>query len=85
MSIDDARVTKKHNGDYLVSISHGRYPVGHNERDNLWWAFSRACDGRRLDRADDPLSCSSDACSGWGTAEELVAVLLTFDGQAAPA
>ena len=71
--------------DFHVTISHGMYLVEHDDRDGLWWAFNEGRDGRRLDHRDDPLRCSSDACSGWDTAEELIAVLLSFDGEAVPA
>ncbi len=80
--LDDPRVTARGN-DYWVSISHGEYLVEFDDRDGLWWAFA---DGIRIDhtRGADPLACSSDACSGWERPEELIAVLLGFDGEAVP-
>ncbi len=89
--LDDSRVTER-GSDFLVTISHGRYVVEYDDRNNLWWAYD--VDGLALARrvnceqGPTPESCgldASDACSGWDTAEELIVVLLAFDGQAVPA
>lgn len=82
--LDNPRVTRR-GTDFLVTISHGTYLVEFDDRDGLWWAFNDGGDGKRLDHRGDPLSCSSDACSGWDTADGLIAVLLAFDGEAVPA
>ncbi len=79
--LDDKRVYRyAHGGGYQVTISHGKYLIEFDDRDGLWWAFTN---GIRLDytRGEDPLACSSDACSGWKRPEELIAVLLGFDGE----
>lgn len=82
--LNNPRVTRDSAEAYQVAISHGRYLVEFDDRDGLWWAFDDT--GIRIGstRGVDPLACSSDACSGWDTAEELVAVLLGFDGEAVP-
>lgn len=84
--LDNRRVTRASAEGYWVAISHGKYLVEFDDRDNLWWAFDEG--GIRIGTpvgGVDPLACSSDACSGWDTAEELIAVLLSFDGEAVPA
>ena len=81
-TLTNPRVTQS-GRDFKVRISHGLYLVEHDDRDGLWWAFDQ--DDLRLDRGRDPLSCSSDACSGWERPEDLIAVLLAFDGQEVPA
>ncbi len=86
--LDDKRVTRASAEGIWVAITHGRYQVEFNDRYGLWWAFS---DGARLAYVDDarpvpnPLACSSDACSGWERPEDLIAVLLSFDGEQVPA
>lgn len=85
MSVLENPRVKAVGGDFHVTISHGIYLVEFDDRDGLWWAFNEGDNGGRLDHCDDPLCCSSDACSGWDTPEELIAVLLAFDGQAVPA
>jgi hypothetical protein len=81
---NDPRVSAK-GTDFWVTISHGQYLVEHDDRDGLWWAFDES--GIRIGTTAggrDPLACSSDACAGWDTADDLIRVLLSFDGQQVP-
>ncbi len=86
--LEDARVTRGGREGFLVSISHGCYLVVRSYLDGFWWAYSDGARLRPLNAAypaTDPLACSSDACSGWETPDELIAVLLSFDGEELPA
>lgn len=83
--LNNPRVARASDGGYWVDISHGKYLVEFDDRDGLWWAFDGTGIRVGSTRGTDPLACSSDACSGWDTAEELVAVLLGFDGEQVPA
>ena len=84
MSVLENRHVEAVGNDFHVDISHGHYLVEFDDRDGLWKAHSG---GLWLGHpgSTDPLRCSSDACSGWDTAKELIAVLLAFDGEAVPA
>lgn len=86
--LDDPRVTIGGGfSGYTVQISHGRYLVEEDDRSQppLWWAHDDA--GLRVAAvgSTDPLTCSSDVCSGWETPDDLIAALLAFDGEAVPA
>ncbi len=86
--LDSPKVTRVSDGGSWVDISHGQYLVEFDDRYGLWWAFSNGARLRPLNDAypaTDPLACSSDACSGWERPEELIAVLLAFDGEQVPA
>lgn len=85
MSVLENRHVEAVGNDFRVSISHGKYLVEFDDRDGLWWAYNWT--GIRIGvlGSGDPLSCSSGACSGWDTAEELITVLLAFDGEQVPA